>query len=60
MSRVSASLGDRLRDAVGGSTATDVTGGMAHRLDTALALAGRGVRSWIGEEVGGTVVPAAA
>jgi len=51
-----------------------VTGGMAHRLDTALALAGRGVRSWIGdgtregtlaraligEEVGGTVVPAAA
>ena len=74
VSRVSASLGDRLRDAVGGSAATDVTGGMAHRLDTALALAGRGVRSWIGdgtregtlaralmgEEVGGTVVPAVA
>jgi isopentenyl phosphate kinase len=75
VSRVSASLGDRLRDAVGGSAATDVTGGMAHRLDTALALAEHGVRSWIGdgtregtlaraligEEVGGTVVvPAAA
>ncbi len=73
VSRVSA-LGDPLRDAVGGSAATDVTGGMAHRLDTALALAGRGVRSWIGdgtregtlakalmgEEVGGTVVPAVA
>jgi isopentenyl phosphate kinase len=73
VSRVSA-LGDPIRDAVGGSAATDVTGGMAHRLDTVLALAGRGVRSWIGdgtregtlakaligEEVGGTVVPAAA
>lgn len=74
VSRVSASLGERLRHSVGGSGATDVTGGMAHRLDTALALAARGVRSWIGdgtregvlaraligEEVGGTVVPAAA
>ncbi|MEJ2311820.1 MAG: isopentenyl phosphate kinase [Gemmatimonadales bacterium] len=74
VSRVSASLGERLRHSVGGSGATDVTGGMAHRLDTALALAAQGVRSWIGdgtregvlaraligEEVGGTVVPAAA
>lgn len=74
VSCVSGDLGDQLRDAVGGSAATDVTGGMAHRLNTALALAGRGVRSWIGdgtregmlkralmgEEVGGTVVPAAA
>ena len=74
VSRVSASIGERLRHSVGGSAATDVTGGMAHRLDTALALAGRGIRSWIGdgtregvltgaligEEVGGTVVPAAA
>lgn len=74
VSRVAASGRDRLAEAVGGSAATDVTGGMAHRLDTAIALAGRGVRSWIGdgrregtlaralrgEEVGGTVVPAAA
>lgn len=74
VSSVSAALGERLRHSVGGSGATDVTGGMAHRLDTALALAARGVRSWIGdgtregvlaraligEEVGGTVVPAAA
>ncbi len=59
--------------AVGGSGATDVTGGMAHRLETALSLARLGIRSWIGdgnragalagalagEEIGGTTVPAA-
>lgn len=35
--------------AAGGSAATDVTGGMAHRLETALRLARRGVPSWIGD-----------
>lgn len=56
--------------AAGAATGTDVTGGMAHRLETALALASRGVPSWIlngtvpglleralaGEEVPGTRV----
>lgn len=32
---------------VGGSADTDVTGGMRHRLDTAIAFARLGVRSWI-------------
>ena len=36
------------RQHAGGSAGTDVTGGMAHRLDAALALARLGVRSWIG------------
>lgn len=58
---------------VAGSAATDVTGGMAHRLDTALAMARLGIRSWIGDgnqpgvlaralegdEIGGTTVTAA-
>lgn len=35
-------------EAVGGSGAVDVTGGMAHRLETALDLARRGIPSWIG------------
>lgn len=36
-----------LGDAVGGARGIDVTGGMAHRLETALELAGCGVESWI-------------
>ena len=36
-------------EAVGGSAGTDVTGGMAHRVETALELARRGVASWIGD-----------
>lgn len=35
--------------AVGGSSATDVTGGMRHRVETVLELASRGVESWIGD-----------
>lgn len=59
--------------AAAGAAAPDVTGGMAHRLETALRLARRGVGSWIGdgrepgalaralggEEVPGTRVPPA-
>lgn len=75
VARISRASFEDLRDAVGGSAAPDVTGGMAHRLDAALALADRGIRSWIGdgsasgaltsalrrEEAGGTwVVPGAA
>ncbi|HEX2252437.1 MAG TPA: isopentenyl phosphate kinase [Thermoanaerobaculia bacterium] len=36
---------DAARPLAGGAAATDVTGGMAHRLDAALALAGQGVES---------------
>ncbi len=75
IARISPDSADALRATVRGSDATDVTGGMAHRLDTALAFAERGIRSWIGdgsaagaltralceEKVGGTwVVPDAA
>lgn len=35
--------------ATGGSGAVDVTGGMTHRLETALTLARRGIPSWIGD-----------
>ncbi len=59
-------------EAADGAAGTDVTGGMRHRLETALRLAGRGVASWIldgrepgilaralaGDPVPGTVVPA--
>jgi isopentenyl phosphate kinase len=58
---------------VGGAAGTDVTGGMLHRVETALALAARGIPSLIadgtvpgllaralrGEQVPGTEVPAA-
>ncbi len=37
----------RARRAVGGADGADVTGGMRHRLETALALARLGVESWI-------------
>lgn len=40
------------RGAARGAAGTDVTGGMLHRLDIALALAARGIESWI---VDGTV-----
>lgn len=42
----------QVRRAVGASAGTDVTGGMRLRLDTAVALARRGVESWI---IDGTV-----
>lgn len=65
--------GRRVLASVGGSEATDVTGGMRHRVETALELARRGVGSWIGDgrspgalrralagrPRGGTVVPPA-
>lgn len=45
ISRIAAD--DPLPGSVGGSGATDVTGGMRHRLETALRLARLGVPSWI-------------
>ena len=38
-----------LPNAVEGSAATDVTGGMRHRVETALRMAALGVPSWIGD-----------
>ncbi len=45
---------------VGGARGTDVTGGMAHRLEAALTLADRGIESWIvdGREPGRLAVAA--
>lgn len=65
--------GEGVPEAVGGSGDTDVTGGMRHRVETALRLTGTGVSSWIGdgrrsgaleralagEQEGGTLVPVA-
>lgn len=45
--RLSTTEARRLGAEVGGSAGTDVTGGMRHRLDTALAFARLGVESWI-------------
>lgn len=50
--------GGPLPDAVGGAAATDVTGGMAHRVETALELAEMGVASWIGDGVPGRLTAA--
>ena len=47
ISRLTAATARRMAAAVGGSPDTDVTGGMRHRLDTAMAFARLGVRSWI-------------
>jgi isopentenyl phosphate kinase len=47
--RVSPATAPGALEAVGGSAGTDVTGGMVHRLETALELARRGVVSWIGD-----------
>jgi isopentenyl phosphate kinase len=47
IARMTASQARRRASQVGGSADTDVTGGMRHRLDTAIAFARLGVRSWI-------------
>lgn len=72
LTRLDAVSAAELAASVGGSRGIDVTGGMTHRLETALALADRGVESWIldgrerdrlyrallGRPFGGTQVPA--
>ena len=45
--RIRAAQAPALLASVGGSAETDVTGGMRHRLDTAVAFARLGVKSWI-------------
>ncbi|HSR42622.1 MAG TPA: isopentenyl phosphate kinase [Longimicrobiales bacterium] len=40
---------DPVPGAVGPARATDVTGGMAHRVEIALRMAARGIPSWIGD-----------
>lgn len=47
--RITPTTAEEALEAVGGSAGTDVTGGMAHRVETALELARRGVGSWIGD-----------
>jgi len=47
--RLTVAAARRLLPAVGGAAGTDVTGGMHHRLQTAISLAERGVTSWIGD-----------
>ncbi|NKB87771.1 MAG: hypothetical protein GKS06_06080 [Acidobacteria bacterium] len=47
VNRLRAAQAPALASAVGGSADTDVTGGMRHRLDTAVAFARIGVSSWI-------------
>lgn len=47
--RIRSGEAEAARRAAGESGATDVTGGMAHRLDVALALARGGIPSWIGD-----------
>lgn len=48
ISRIEAERSEEVLARVEGSKQTDVTGGMRHRLATAVALARLGVRSWIG------------
>ncbi|MDP2498501.1 MAG: isopentenyl phosphate kinase [Candidatus Palauibacterales bacterium] len=47
--RIEGVPGGDLPEAVGGSGATDVTGGMRHRVETALLMADLGIPSWIGD-----------
>ncbi|HVT58834.1 MAG TPA: isopentenyl phosphate kinase [Thermoanaerobaculia bacterium] len=47
LSRLTAAALADARDAIGGAAGTDVTGGMRHRVETALALARRGIPSLI-------------
>jgi isopentenyl phosphate kinase len=68
--RIAADSFAEAKKAIGAPAGTDVTGGMLHRVETALGLARLGVRSWIlnglrpgvlaaavqGEEAGGTEV----
>jgi len=47
--RITPATAEGALEAVGGSAGTDVTGGMRHRVETALELARRGIASWIGD-----------
>jgi len=49
IARMTAAQARAIATQVGGSGDTDVTGGMRHRLDTAIAFARLGVRSWIAD-----------
>ncbi len=49
LERISVDQGQVLRSAAGGAEAPDVTGGMRHRVDAALAFARAGIPSWIGD-----------
>lgn len=47
--RIEPEGGEGLPGGIGGAGATDVTGGMRHRVETALRMASLGVASWIGD-----------
>lgn len=47
--RITPDTAEAALGSVGGSAGTDVTGGMRHRVETALELARRGITSWIGD-----------
>lgn len=47
--RITPATAEEALPAVGGSAGTDVTGGMRHRVETALELARQGNASWIGD-----------
>lgn len=47
--QLTAAAAHRLLPAIGGAAGADVTGGMHHRLQTAIALARLGITSWIGD-----------
>ena len=49
ISRITPDTAEKVLATVTGAAGTDVTGGMAHRLETALRLARRGITSWIGD-----------
>jgi len=56
IARMTAKQAHKMADQVGGSPDTDVTGGMRHRLETAITFARLGVRSWIADgSVAGTL-----
>jgi isopentenyl phosphate kinase len=57
--RLTPAAARRLGAAVGGAGTTDVTGGMRHRLETALAFARLGVESWILDGTEPGTLPAA-
>lgn len=59
IARIRAGQAAAVAATVGGSAATDVTGGMRHRLDTAVAFARLGVNSWILDGSSRSVLPEA-
>jgi len=58
IAKMTATQAGNMATEVGGSADVDVTGGMRHRLDTAIAFARLGVRSWIVDGAVAGILPA--